>query len=87
MKNPQLLGGTKLLQGMYDKEAHALWLRKKNNSPSEDKDEGDADSLTSSQFKAERKRSFVNTILHRVLDAPATKVSSIMRMNRYEVCV
>lgn len=88
MKNPQLLGGTKLLQGMYDKEAHATWLVQKDLPPCERKEggEGDGDgddgSLTSSQFKAERKRSFVNTILHRVLDVPATKITSIMLMNR-----
>lgn len=90
-KNPQLLGATKLLQGMYDKDAHTAWLLQKNSpsiavQPSEGEGrrsgEDDAFSLTSSQFKQERKRSFVETILHRVLDSPATRITSVMLMNR-----
>jgi hypothetical protein len=84
-KNPQLLGATKLLQGMYDHTAHQAWLERKTAPPCDvlEDGEGDAGSLTSSQFQAERKRSFVDTILHKVLDAPATKITSVMLMNRY----
>lgn len=75
--NPQLLGATKLLQGMYDKEALEAYLAMKNARP-----EMDEISLSSSQFRVARKKSFVDTIMHRVLDVPATKVTSIMLMNR-----
>ena len=75
--NPQLLGATRLLQGMYDQKAHEAWLVKKNAPP-----EVDEGSLTASQHRIARKMSFVETILHRVLDIPATKITSIMLMNR-----
>jgi hypothetical protein len=52
-------------------------LVKKNAPP-----EVDEGSLTASQHRIARKMSFVETILHRVLDIPATKITSIMLMNR-----
>ena len=72
-KHPQLLGGTKLLMGMYKGAARSLESQKEKE---------DEESITSSEFKSERRRSFVDSILHKVLDSPATKIISVMLMYR-----
>ena len=87
-KHPQLLGGTKLLQGMFDRGAQEALLLAKSTAAQEAEAAAEAAAAAAllSEAGAGRKHSFVDSILHKVLDAPATKITSFMLMNRY-VCV
>ena len=70
--NPELLGATKLLQGMSLKEKPVEEIA--DSSPDNQNPEGSGSN--------EPKKSFMELFLHKFLDTPATKIQSALRMRR-----